>query len=58
VEYRSLDNPYFLKEEWEAAKLDLHPMLFRQEFMASFDSMAGKELSGDWLKYYDTRTSP
>jgi phage terminase large subunit-like protein len=58
VEYRSLDNPYFLKEEWEAAKLDLHPMLFRQEFMASFDSMAGKELSGDWLKYYTIQELP
>jgi phage terminase large subunit-like protein len=28
-------------------------MLFAAEFMAAFDSMAGKELSGEWLKYYD-----
>lgn len=53
VEYRSIDNPYFATEEWETAKRTMHPMLFKQEFMASFDSMAGKELNGDWLKYYD-----
>lgn len=58
VEYRSLDNPYFAKEEWQTALADYHPMLFRQEFMASFDSMAGRELSGDWLKYYDLAELP
>jgi phage terminase large subunit-like protein len=58
VEYRSLDNPYFATEEWQAALEDYHPMLFRQEFMASFDSMAGKELSGDWLKYYEIAELP
>lgn len=53
VEYRSIDNPYFSTEEWERARELMHPMLFKQEFMASFDSMAGKELSGEWLKYYE-----
>lgn len=52
VEYWSIHNPYFPKEEWEYAKRTMHPMLFKQEYMASFDSMAGKELHGDWLHYY------
>ena len=53
VEYWSLDNPYFTTGEWEEVRRTMHPMLFKQEFQASFDSMAGKELSGDWLTYYD-----
>jgi hypothetical protein len=52
VEYRSVDNPYFPRDEWEYIFKTYHPMLFKQEYMASFDSMAGKELHGDWLKYY------
>jgi hypothetical protein len=52
VEYWSIHNPYFPKEEWEYAKRTMHPLLFKQEYMASFDSMAGKELHGDWLTYY------
>lgn len=53
VEYRSIDNPYFPQEEWIAEKIRMHPMLFAQEYMASFDSFAGKELQGDWLHYYE-----
>lgn len=52
VEYRSIDNPHFPAEEWKEVKLSYHPLLFKQEYMASFDSMAGKELSGEWLKYF------
>lgn len=52
VEYRSIDNPHFPAEEWKEVKLTYHPLLFKQEYMASFDSMAGKELSGEWLKYF------
>jgi phage terminase large subunit-like protein len=52
VEYTSINNPYFPREEWEAEKLSMHPLLFKMEYMAAFDSMAGKELSGDWLHYY------
>lgn len=59
VEYRSIDNPYFPEEEWlyMANPENYHPMLFRREYMAAFDAMAGKELPGDWLKYWveDTR---
>jgi predicted phage terminase large subunit-like protein len=59
VEYRSIDNPYFPAEEWLRAKQEMHPLIFKQEYMASFDSMAGKELPGDWLKYWsDTYYSP
>lgn len=58
VEYWSIQNPYFPKEEWEQAKVDFHPLLFKQEFMASFDSMAGIELQGDWLHYYELSDLP
>ena len=54
VEYRSIDNPYFQKDEWEYVKSRYHPLLFAQEYMASFDSMAGKDLAGDWLHYYES----
>lgn len=49
VEYRSIDNPYFPSEEWKYLKTTYHPLLFKQEYMASFDSMVGRELPGDWL---------
>jgi predicted phage terminase large subunit-like protein len=52
VEYRSLDNPYFPAQEWRDVQRLYHPMLFKQEYMASFDSMQGKELLGEWLHYY------
>jgi hypothetical protein len=54
VEYRSLDNPYFSKEEWELLSRTMHPMIFRQEYMAAFDAMQGRELLGDWLKVLHT----
>lgn len=52
VEYRSIDNPFFLEEEWREAQRDYHPLMFKQEYLAMFDAMAGVELSGDWLHYY------
>jgi predicted phage terminase large subunit-like protein len=52
VEYTSLDNPYFAREEWEYAKLTYHPLMFKQEYMGEFDAMAGVALSGEWLHYY------
>lgn len=58
VEYWSIDNPYFHKSEWERFQRDYHPLLFKQEFCAAFDSMAGKELSGDWLRYYTMAELP
>lgn len=61
VEFTSIDNPYFPKEEWDYAREHMHPVVFAQEHLASFDSMAGVALNGEWLKYYvlgnpDTRT--
>lgn len=53
VEYRSIDNPYWPASEWMREKQRMHPMMFAQEYMASFDSYAGKELRGDWLHYYE-----
>jgi predicted phage terminase large subunit-like protein len=52
VEYVSLDNPHFPRDEWEYAKENMHPVAFKREYMASFHAMAGVELHGDWLKYY------
>lgn len=52
VEYWSIDNPYFPSEEWKYLKAHYHPIKFKQEFMAAFDSASGRELQGDWLKYY------
>jgi predicted phage terminase large subunit-like protein len=52
VEFRSIDNPYFPREEWAELLVSMHPMIFKREFMAAFDAMAGRELSGEWLKYY------
>lgn len=58
VEYWSIDNPYFPHQEWERFKRSYHPLMFKQEFCAAFDSMAGKELSGEWLKYYQAHELP
>lgn len=52
VEYTSLDNPYFPREEWEYAREFYHPIFFRQEFLAAFDAMVGLALHGDWLKFW------
>lgn len=53
VEYWSIQNPFFSKEEWEYLKATYHPLMFKQEMQASFDSMAGAELQGDWLQFYE-----
>lgn len=58
VEYWSIDNPYFAESEWRRFQRTYHPLLFKQEFCAAFDSMAGKELSGEWLKYYEAKELP
>lgn len=52
VMYRSVDNPHFKDTEWRYAKAHMHPMLFAQEYMASFDAYQGVDLHGDWLHYY------
>jgi len=52
VMYRSVDNTHFKAEEWQYARTHMHPMLFSQEYMASFDAFQGVELMGEWLHYY------
>jgi phage terminase large subunit-like protein len=52
VEYVSLDNPYFPRDEWQYAKETLHPVVFKREYMASFKAMSGVALAGDWLHYW------
>lgn len=54
VQYTSIDNPYFKREEWERAKRRYHPIFFKQEFLASFDAFHGVALQGEWLHYYVT----
>ncbi|MCC6382825.1 MAG: hypothetical protein IT304_09970 [Dehalococcoidia bacterium] len=58
VEYRSIDNPYFSEDEWLYAKRTMHPIIFAREYEASFDAMAGRELSGEWLHYYTVGDVP
>lgn len=58
VEYTSIHNPYFPKSEWEYALKTYHPLLFKREYMAAFDAMAGRELSGEWLRYYTEKDIP
>jgi hypothetical protein len=54
VEYTSLDNPHFPKQIWDYERAHTHPFLFKQEYLASFDALAGIELQSDWLHYYVT----
>jgi phage terminase large subunit-like protein len=58
VEYTSIHNPFYPRERWEYRKRTYHPLRFKQEYMAAFDSMAGKELHGDWLHYYELEDLP
>jgi predicted phage terminase large subunit-like protein len=58
VEYTSIHNPFFSKERWLYRKKRYHPLKFKQEYMAAFDSMAGKDLHGDWLHTYDLTELP
>jgi len=52
VEYVSIDSPYFSADEWNYSREHMHPAVFAQEHLASFDAMSGIALNGDWLHYY------
>jgi predicted phage terminase large subunit-like protein len=52
VQYTSIDNPYFKREIWERYRARYHPILFKQEFLASFEAMHGIALQGEWLHYW------
>lgn len=58
VEYTTIHNPFFSKERWLYRKRRYHPLKFKQEYMAAFDSLAGKDLSGDWLHTYELEELP
>lgn len=58
VEYTSIHNPFYPKTRWLYRKRNYHPLKFKQEYMASFDSMAGKDLHGEWLHTYDLDELP
>lgn len=52
VQYTSIDNPYFKRAVWERYKRRYHPILFKQEFLASFEALHGIALQGEWLHYW------
>lgn len=56
VEYTSLDNPYLSREFIDYERAHMHPAMFKQEYMASFDAMSGLTLSGEWLHYFTVGT--
>jgi len=58
VEYVSIDSPYFHVEEWEEAARTYHPIMFKQEYMASFEAHVGLDLHGEWLHYYESSDLP
>lgn len=58
VEYRSIDNPHYSKNEWLRLKKTMHPLVFKREMMAAFDSMDGVEFPGEWLHYYTEADLP
>lgn len=41
IQFRSLDNPYFPKEEYEAQKRNLDPRIFEMKYGGTFQKMAG-----------------
>lgn len=53
VEYRSVDNPYLDKERIDRERRQMHPAIFAQEYLATFDAMTGVDLSTEWLNYYE-----
>jgi predicted phage terminase large subunit-like protein len=52
VQYTSIDNPYFKRSVWERYRRRYHPILFKQEFLASFEALHGVALQGEWLHYW------
>jgi len=52
VQYTSIDNPYFKRHVWERYRIRYHPILFKQEFLASFEALHGIALQGEWLHYW------
>ena len=45
-QFRTMDSPFIPEEELEAAKADLDPRTFRQEYEASFETMSGRVYYG------------
>jgi phage terminase large subunit-like protein len=48
--YTTLDNPYILSTEIEAAKISMSSMAYRQEFEASFETFTGAIFKTEWFK--------
>jgi predicted phage terminase large subunit-like protein len=53
IEMRSIDNPYYSKQEWIRMKNEMHPLLFQIEMCAAFEAEFGKDFAAEWLSYYE-----
>ena len=51
--FTSYDNPYLDKEEIEEAKREMSTHNFRQEYMASFESLGSQLFDESWVKFAD-----
>lgn len=49
--FTTYDNPTIPREEIDAAKKSMSSFSFRQEFMASFESLGSEVFRDDWIKY-------
>jgi phage terminase large subunit-like protein len=49
--FTTADNPTIPKKEIEAAKRSMSSFSFRQEFLASFESLGSEIFQEDWIKY-------
>jgi predicted phage terminase large subunit-like protein len=48
----TLDNPYIDPDEIEAAREDMHPIIFNQEHLAEFVVAGGTVFNASWEKWY------
>jgi phage terminase large subunit-like protein len=51
--YTSLDNPFLDPAEIQLAKETLSPAVFRQEYLASFETGGSDKFQEEWFKYSD-----
>jgi phage terminase large subunit-like protein len=51
--YTSLDNPFLDPKEIELAKQTLTPAVFRQEYLASFETGGSDKFLEEWFKFSD-----
>lgn len=55
--FKSADNPYLAPEEIEMARETMSSNVFRQEFLASFETGGGDNFKEEWFKYEEEEPS-